>query len=145
MLSEFKPPVRIGKNIRTAFIFVNDLSFVTLKSGNFIKCGYVRRNLIMSNYKFQEQENTVCCVCDHVMDRQRPILRVLHDIEDGMWQFLCGQEDHTSANIRLITMEQATKIDLSINDLFDMLEGFGAERASINERWIPFKTVDNNE
>ncbi len=42
MLSVVNPPVRIVKNIRTAFIFEYDLSFVTLKSGNFIKFRFVR-------------------------------------------------------------------------------------------------------
>ena len=45
-------------------------------------------------YKFQDPENTACIICDHVFNRERPILYVNHDSEDGGWQFMCGLDNH---------------------------------------------------
>jgi hypothetical protein len=90
------------------------------------------------NYKFNEPENTACFTCDHVLNRERPILYVSHD-KDGEWQFLCGESDHTEANGKIISLKNATEIDTSINDLFEMPLGVGAERDSIEGKWEPFK------
>lgn len=95
-----------------------------------------------TEYKFREAENTACIVCDHVLSKQRPILFVSHDREDGSWQFLCGQDDHTEANAKIISLKGATEIDSTINDLYEMPLGVGAERKSIQDPWIPFKLED---
>lgn len=90
-------------------------------------------------FKFHESENTACFVCDHVMHKKRPILYATHEDEDGAWQFLCGFKDHTNSNIKIISLKQATEIDASINDLYEMPQGVGAERRSIHNKWVPFK------
>jgi hypothetical protein len=92
-----------------------------------------------STYKFKEPENTACFTCDHVLSKQRPILYASHDSEDGTWQFMCGQDDHTEANAKIISLKQATEIDPTINDLFEMPMGVGAERETIDTKWKPFK------
>ena len=92
-----------------------------------------------STFRFTEPENTACFVCDHVLSKQRPILFVSHEADDGCWQFLCGQNDHIESNIKIISLKQATEIDQTINDLFEMPLGIGAERVSINDKWQPFK------
>ena len=92
-----------------------------------------------SEYKFHDPENTACFVCDHVFNRQKPILHVSHDQEDGYWQFLCGQTKHEEANAKIISLKSATQIDSSINDLFEMPLGFGADRKSIKDKWKLYK------
>ena len=92
-----------------------------------------------TDFKFKEPENTACLVCDHVMNLKRPILFVTHDFEDESWQFLCGETDHSEGNIRIISLKNATKIDNSINELFEMPIGVGAERKDSLSKWIPFK------
>ncbi len=89
-------------------------------------------------YKFADEENTACFVCDHVVSRQRPILHVTHD-DDGYWQFLCGQNDHDESNAKLISLKQATEIDNTINDLYEMPMGVGADRKFINDNWVSYK------
>jgi hypothetical protein len=86
-----------------------------------------------TDFKFKEPENTACFVCDHVMNMERPILLVTHDFEDGSWQFLCGQTDHSEGNIRIISLKNATKIDNSINELLEMPIGVGAARKSYKQ------------
>jgi len=90
------------------------------------------------DYEFSEPENTVCFTCDHVLSRQRPILRVTHDAEDGIWQFMCGHNDHDESNAKLLSLKQITEIDNSLNALSEMPLGCGAERESINEEWQGF-------
>jgi len=92
-----------------------------------------------NDFKFKEPENTACFTCDHVVNRQRPILYASHDADDGSWQFMCGQNDHTPANAKIISLKQATEIDATINDLFEMPLGVGAERENVNEKWQPFR------
>lgn len=70
------------------------------------------------NFKFTEPENTACFVCEHVLNRQRPILYASHEEGDGSWQFLCGTNDHTESNAKIISLKQATEIDDTINDLY---------------------------
>ena len=92
-----------------------------------------------ASYYFKEPESTACFVCNHVMNKERPILYVAHDSDEGSWQFLCGFDDHSDDSARIISMKQATLIDPSINALHEMPEGIGAQRASINDRWEPFR------
>lgn len=90
-------------------------------------------------YKFSDPENTACMVCSHVLEKQSPILFVTHDEEDGMWQFLCGAENHETEQAKIIALVEATNIDPSINELHEMPLGVGATRESINDIWQPFK------
>ena len=92
-----------------------------------------------SNYKFKDPENTACFTCNHVLDEKKPILYVSHDIEDGSWQFMCGQLNHTEANAKVISLKQATEIDPTLNDLYEMPLGVGAERETLETEWKPFK------
>ncbi len=91
------------------------------------------------SFKFTEPENTACFTCDHVLSGQKPILYASHDSEDGSWQFMCGQSDHAEANAKIISLKQVTEIDESVNDLFEMPPGVGAERETVTSEWIPFR------
>lgn len=93
----------------------------------------------LNNFNFQEPENTVCFVCDHVLNNERPILFVSHDTEDSNWQFLCGQDDHSDENIRIISLRQVVDLDSSVNDLWEMPLGICAEREKVGNGWQPFK------
>ena len=95
-----------------------------------------------TEYRFQETENTACIVCDHVLNGKRPILHVTHDAEDGYWQFLCGQDHHEDTIAKLISLKQATELDSTINELFEMPLGFGAERNSIKDKWKLYKSTE---
>jgi hypothetical protein len=89
-------------------------------------------------YKFKEPENTACFVCDHVLSKERPILYASHDSE-GDWQFLCGQDDHTEENAKIISLKQVTELDQTVNDLYEMPVNVGAERKNVKDKWTPFR------
>jgi hypothetical protein len=90
-------------------------------------------------YRFTEPKDTACFVCNHVLNIQKPILYATHEAEDGFWQFLCGDNDHTDEDYKIISLEQAASIDESINDLYEMPLGVGADRETKSAKWEPFK------
>jgi len=94
-----------------------------------------------SDFQFTDSPNTPCFSCRHVVTEGHPILRVIHD-HDGDWQFLCGQE-HTEADAKIISLQNATELDTSVNELFEMSKGVVALRASKDDDWTPFKLNDN--
>lgn len=91
-----------------------------------------------NKFCFKESENTPCFICDHVLNHERDILFVSHDVE-GDWQFLCGKDDHSEENAKIISLKNATDLDQSLNDLFEMPKGIGAERKTKKDMWSPFK------
>jgi len=89
-------------------------------------------------FKFQVEETMAVFTCSHVLDDNQPILHVSHDREDD-WQFLCGQENHSEDTAKIISLREAVVLDSSLNDLFEMPIGVGAERKSVDEPWNPFR------
>jgi hypothetical protein len=43
---------------------------------------------------------------------------------------------------KLISLKQATELDSTINELFEMPLGFGAERNSIKDKWKLYKSTE---
>jgi hypothetical protein len=93
----------------------------------------------ITTFQFKESENTATFVCEHVFKRENPIHYVSHDAEDSSWQFLCGSEGHDVSKVKVISLKQVTEIDPSINELYEMPLGYGAERETTKNKWIPFK------
>ena len=90
------------------------------------------------SYRFKEAESTACFVCSHVLSKQSPILYASHDPE-GDWQFLCGADDHASGDANLISLGQAAALDPTLNDLYEMPHGVGAQRSTVTGSWSPFR------
>src|SRR5690606_37786625 len=91
-----------------------------------------------AKFKFSEAKNTLCITCSHVINKQSPILFVTHDKEDSMWQFLCGEHAHQEDEAKIISLIEITEIDNTVNDLYKMPIGFGAERDNVGDQWRPF-------
>ena len=88
---------------------------------------------------FKEAENTTCFTCKCVLDEQQPVLYVTHDNDDGSWQFLCGKPSHEANDGRIISLLAIVQIDQSLNALYEMPLGVGAEREAIGKEWKPFR------
>jgi hypothetical protein len=69
------------------------------------------------------------------MTKSKPILFVSHNY-DSSWEFTCGANEHSDEEIKLISLEEVSNIDNSINDLANMPEGFCAERENIGLKWV---------
>lgn len=93
----------------------------------------------MGEFKFNESENVACIVCDHVVNKERPIKLVTHDEGDGQWGFLCGEIGHQTKNYMLISISEVINIDKSMNDLAEIPMGFGATRDEVGGQWKFFK------
>ena len=91
-----------------------------------------------SNYKFKEQKDTACFTCNHILDDKQEILYVSHD-NDSSWQFLCGNNNHSEEDARIVSIEQITKIDTTVNYLYEMPNGICAERKNKGDKWKPYK------
>jgi hypothetical protein len=91
-----------------------------------------------SEFKFTDPEDKAVFTCEHVLNCERPILFVSHD-EEGDWQFLCGHNDHTDSSVKIISLKQATELDTTVNELFEMPLSVGAERKSVKDKWQPFR------
>jgi hypothetical protein len=100
--------------------------------------GQSKNNSKETEFKFKESKTTACFVCNHVLDKKRPILYVTHDAE-GDWQFLCGEDDHTEDNVKIISLMQAVELDKTTNELYEMPANVGAEREKVTEKWQPFR------
>ncbi len=102
---------------------------------------------LSKTFKFKEAKNAVCFVCSHILNKERPILYASHRYMDDVyvdfsfgqadtsWQFLCGENNHTDDTIQIISLEQVTKIDPTINDLHALALGFYAQRKEVGKRW----------
>ena len=88
-----------------------------------------------SEYKFKEKKNTACFTCIHVILKTKPILFVSHN-DDSSWEFMCGANGHLDEEIKIISLEEVTIIDNSINELSEIPEGVCAERENTEEKWI---------
>ena len=61
---------------------------------------------------FKENLQTAVFTCVDVINKERSILRVVHD-KYGDWQFLCGSV-HSTEECRIIYLNEAYQIDNSI-------------------------------
>jgi hypothetical protein len=93
-----------------------------------------------SDFQFTDSPDTACISCRHVVTEGQPILTVSHD-HDGSWQFLCGLE-HSEADAKVISLKQAAEKDPSVNGLYEMPVGVGADRATTDAEWIPYKLAE---
>ena len=69
-------------------------------------------------YKFLDDKNTMAITTKGIVSGQRDILLVSHDEDDGMWEFLDG-EDVSEENALIVSMSEMVQIDESINKLYD--------------------------
>ena len=84
-------------------------------------------------FPFRAAPDTAVITCCHVL-AGAPILRVTHDEEDGMWQFLCGGE-HDASEARVIALKEAYALDASLGKLAKLPCGCAAQRSSKTGKW----------
>lgn len=86
-------------------------------------------------YKFLDDKNTIAITTKKIVSRQSEILLVSHDEDDGMWEFLDG-EDVCEENAVVVSMFEMSQIDESINELYDLPLGRIAYRENKTTEWI---------
>lgn len=94
------------------------------------------------NFPFEDAPDTAVITCCHVTDENQPVLHVSHDMDDGMWQFLCGSS-HDEAEGRIVSLQWIHAHDPSVAQLANMPCGYTADRDSISDDWIIVENAEN--
>lgn len=87
------------------------------------------------NFPFDDAPDTAVITCCHILNREKPILYVSHDADDGMWQFLCG-EVHETEDGRIVSLHKIFDMDNTVGMLHKMPCGYYAERNTVTDEWI---------
>ncbi|MGO4108712.1 hypothetical protein [Paenibacillus sp. YAF4_2] len=86
-------------------------------------------------WPFEDPKNVAILTIDKIMKREGPVLYVTHDEEDGMWQFLDG-EDVIEEEARILSLKQMVDIDPSLIQLSDLPLGWIAWRDTQDSEWV---------
>ena len=90
--------------------------------------------MIFGRFPFVDSPDTAVITCHHVLEGS-PILRVTHDADNGMWQFLCSHS-HETDEARVISLREALTLDASLRRIARMPCGCIAVRSDAKARWI---------
>jgi hypothetical protein len=95
----------------------------------------------MRKWFFDQSPNTAAITDKYVLEDGKPILSVIHYKDDDSWAFLSGLTCNTSDG-RVISMQEALKIDHTIDKIAKMKSGHKAFRTGKYGNW---KILDNEE
>ena len=98
--------------------------------------GFFRKKQRTEGFPFEDQPNTACIVCRHILSRERPVLYASHDVEDGMWQFMCGGDHLFPEDAGVIGLSEILDLDSTVVAIAKLPCGFTAERESEKADWI---------
>lgn len=74
-------------------------------------------------------------VCNHVFERERPILLVSRP--EGDWCFLCGEEhEDDAAAYKVVGIGHVLESDSSLASLSDLQPDWEAEREATDQPWV---------
>jgi hypothetical protein len=85
----------------------------------------------MNNWIFDQPENAAALTTVNVLEKNYPILVVIHYSDDHSWAFLCGTTDKTEDG-RVISMIEAVRIDPTLSTIFSQPHGYATRRNSVD-------------
>jgi len=85
-------------------------------------------------WPFSSPPNEATFTVGKILKREKPILLVQHDDEDGSWQFLTG-EPFDISDAKIVGLGEIAKLDPSILELADMPPGWHANRETATSSW----------
>jgi hypothetical protein len=86
------------------------------------------------DWPFPDPKNVATITVRQIIHDGRPILRVTHDRDDGVWQFL-EWETPREEDAMVVSLEGMTQLDKTILELADLPRGWQASRRSPTEPW----------
>ena len=86
-------------------------------------------------YKFSDPQETACIVCSHILLDNHKIEYVTLDDEDGVWQFICGSDEHDETHIKTRPIKHIVEIDDSVNEIADLKKGCTAQKILDTNQW----------
>ena len=91
--------------------------------------------------KFSELSNTAVFTTKFIINEGKDITYVMHDAEDGEWQFLSDDTfDDYRTVIMIVGLWQIIERDKTILDLADLPAGYYAVRDKKGDDWVINKT-----
>ena len=95
-----------------------------------------------TDFKFREERNVAVFTTREVLEGL-PILRVFHD-SNGDWGFLCGTTTDIF-DMKVVSLEEITKIDSTVNELHELNYDWSAWRESVNDEWQREESEDEEK
>lgn len=95
----------------------------------------LRKEPQVSPWPFSDARNTAVFTTIYVMKNKEPITLVLHDSEDGAWQFFSNKKT-SEKDAMVVSLDEIIALDPSIAKLADMPLGYGAFRTKKEDPWI---------
>lgn len=89
----------------------------------------------MIKYSFSEDKNTMVITTKSIINNVKDIVLVSHDDDDGMWEFLDGEEVNEEDAV-IVSLFEIVKLDDSINELCELPLGWVAYRDNKNGNWV---------
>lgn len=84
-------------------------------------------------YLFKDAKNTIVITTKEILNGEHPVTSVFHDLDDGMWQFLDGEE-LSEERAAIISLKEMVEIDDSVNDIANLpLGGIACKKDGV---WI---------
>lgn len=88
----------------------------------------------MGHWPFDDPENVATVSVRQIVEGGEEILLVRHDADDGMWQFLTGNQV-TTVDARTVSLASIYQLDPSIGELADLPLGWQASREATGQPW----------
>lgn len=89
-----------------------------------------------SKKTFQDSPTTAVFTTKFVIEENKVITYVTHEIEDGAWQFFSDDEFENFEDVaKIVGLQQMVDTDNSLLEIADLPMGFIATRKSKNDKW----------
>src|SRR3954451_22416303 len=88
----------------------------------------------MDDWPFADPPNLASITVRQVVHGGQPILLVVHDADEGDWQFLAGDRFHVADGL-LVSLGSLVRRDPSLVELADLPLGWQAWRQTPNSPW----------
>jgi len=117
-----------------AFKAFNDFAVVCVACYSDLKARHMHEVDADGPWPFADPKDLAVFTVAEVLAGQQPVLEVHHEVSDGSWQFLSGQ-DLDLEDGRFVRLVEAVRQDLTLKQLADLPLGWYAERASAGAPW----------
>jgi hypothetical protein len=117
-----------------AFERFNDFALVCVACYSELKARHSHGLDDPGPWPFSDPKDLAVFTVDEVLNGQQPALEVHHEVSDGSWQFLTGQ-DADLENGKFVRLVEAVENDPTLQQLSDLPLGWYAERAGPGQPW----------
>lgn len=88
------------------------------------------------DWPFDDPPNTAVITNIRILDGQDWVQYVVHDSDDGTWQFLPSHGEATVKEAAVIALDHIISLDPTLRELADLAPGWRAWRESNKSEWI---------